>query len=126
MSGPHEREKGRFGAQAAYLPEGDPQGPPNVFHPRPEPPPGYDGYADPAEAHGWEGNAYDETAQLPLVPDATEPDEAPPAERRRHSRHGRDARRSPRAAVLAAAVGAVALVGVIAGFAFSGSSSGGS
>lgn len=41
-----------------------PQGPPNVYHPQAPAAPAYDGYADPAAAHGWQ-NAYDETRELP-------------------------------------------------------------
>ena len=43
---------------------GAPQGPPNVYHPQPEPAPSYEEYADPAVAHGWL-NAYDETREMP-------------------------------------------------------------
>lgn len=52
---------------------GAPQGPPNVYHPQPEPAPSYEEYADPAVAHGWL-NAYDETREMPVPPAV---DEAP-------------------------------------------------
>ncbi|MER6320913.1 hypothetical protein [Streptomyces coelicoflavus] len=42
------------------------QGSPNVYLPQNVPPTRYDGYADPASAHGWE-SAYDETRELPPV-----------------------------------------------------------
>ncbi|MEU0111976.1 hypothetical protein ABZ313_42455, partial [Streptomyces sp. NPDC006251] len=52
---------------------GEPQGPPpNVYLPQAAPPPAYDGYADPAAAHGWqdEGAAggVGATRELPVVP----------------------------------------------------------
>ncbi|GAA2509850.1 hypothetical protein GCM10010276_65040 [Streptomyces longisporus] len=46
---------------------GAPQGPPNVYHPQPEPAPSYEEYADPAVAHGWL-NAYDSTREMPVPP----------------------------------------------------------
>ncbi|MGV9255777.1 hypothetical protein ACWDNY_31305, partial [Streptomyces sp. NPDC003697] len=43
-------------------PAGDaPQGPPNVYLPQPAAAPSYEGYADPAAAHGWE-DAYEGTS----------------------------------------------------------------
>ncbi|MFD3836124.1 hypothetical protein ACFWWC_07650 [Streptomyces sp. NPDC058642] len=91
----------------------DPQVLPNVYHPRTEPPPPYEEYADPAVAHGWQ-NAYDETAELPRVPS-------------RRSRTGSRRKPSPwrsrRVAVAAGAVGAVSAAALIAGFAFSGGGS---
>jgi hypothetical protein len=84
-----------------------------VYHPRTEPPPPYEEYADPAVAHGWQ-NAYDETAELPRVPS-------------RRSRTGSRRKPSPwrsrRVAVAAGAVGAVSAAALIAGFAFSGGGS---
>ncbi|NEA50113.1 hypothetical protein G3I35_28565, partial [Streptomyces sp. SID10815] len=43
-----------------------PQGPPNVYHPQAPAAPAYEGYADPAAAHGWQ-NAYDRTRELPAL-----------------------------------------------------------
>ncbi|MYV38369.1 hypothetical protein GT030_05665, partial [Streptomyces sp. SID1328] len=40
--------------------------PPIVFHPPAAPAPSYEGYADPAAAHGWQ-SAYDETRELPAL-----------------------------------------------------------
>ncbi|MGA5259397.1 hypothetical protein ACPCI0_03860 [Streptomyces griseoincarnatus] len=118
----------------------DPRTPPSVYLPQTAPPPAYDAYADPAAAHGWQ-NAYDETRELPPVA-ADEP--APPSgggraagdapERPRGGLPrpgpgGRGRRRAPapprarRAVAAVSAVGAVSVAALIAGFAFSGSSS---
>ncbi|UXY29604.1 hypothetical protein [Streptomyces sp. HUAS TT20] len=51
---------------------------PNVYHPQAAAAPAYDGYADPATAHGWQ-NAYDETCELPRMTDETAPLPAPVA-----------------------------------------------
>lgn len=103
MSSPDEYGNGTHRAS-------DPQVPPNVYHPRTEPPPPYEEYADPAVAHGWQ-NAYDETAELPRISS-------------RRSRTGSRRKPSPwrsrRVAVAAGAVGAVSAAALIAGFAFSG------
>ncbi|MEV7883064.1 hypothetical protein ACWD3I_11695 [Streptomyces sp. NPDC002817] len=104
MSSPDEYGNGAHDAR-------DPQGPPNVYHPRTEPPPPYEEYADPAVAHGWQ-NAYDETAELPRVPS-----------RRPRSRRRPTPWRSRRVALAAGAVGAVSAAALIAGFAFSGDGS---
>ncbi|MET9867940.1 hypothetical protein ABZZ16_17445, partial [Streptomyces sp. NPDC006386] len=102
---------------------GEPQGPPpNVYLPQAAPPPAYDGYADPAAAHGWqdEGAAggVGATRELPVVP----------AGGRSGAGHRARRRKSPwrtrRVAVAAGAVGAVSAAALIAGFSFSGSSSG--
>ncbi|KKD05413.1 hypothetical protein [Streptomyces sp. WM6386] len=105
MSSPDEYGNGTHGARG-------PQGPPNVYHPRTEPPPPYEEYADPAVAHGWQ-NAYDETAELPRVP---------PRRSRSRSRRKPSPWRSRRVTVAAGAVGAVSAA-LIAGFAFSGGGS---
>ncbi|WP_315885797.1 hypothetical protein [Streptomyces sp. P17] len=123
------------------------QGPPNVYVPQAVPSPDYQEYADPAVAHGWQ-NAYDETSELPHIPE--EPPAAPPppgepvdadVEERvgwethwepdggsrtaRRARHRRVNRR--RALMAAGAVGAASVAALVAGFAFSSdSSSGGS
>ncbi|MFB9464201.1 hypothetical protein [Streptomyces cinereospinus] len=95
---------------------GESQGPPFVYQPqlRPDQIPAYEEYADPAAAHGWQ-NAYDETRELPPV--------APPGPRRSRRKPG--SWRQRRVAVAAGAVGAVGAAALIAGFSFSGSSSGG-
>ncbi|WP_037886813.1 hypothetical protein [Streptomyces viridochromogenes] len=81
MSRPPEQENGTYGADrangvrgvndvhGANRPTGGAGLPPNVYHPQPTAPPAYEGYADPASAHGWQ-NAYDETVQMPPVADA--------------------------------------------------------
>ncbi|GAA3829515.1 hypothetical protein GCM10022403_073440 [Streptomyces coacervatus] len=118
MSRPSEYENGTNGAA---------QGPPNVYHPRPESAPSYEEYADPAVAHGWL-NAYDETREMPPVVDG-------PSRRKHRRSAGRGAvgRRSsggpsrlvaqfPAPLKGAAVVGGV-VVALIAGFSFAGSSS---
>jgi hypothetical protein len=145
MTRPPQYENGAYGANpadsatgaydilGAHPEDGGPGGPPNVYVPPAVPPPAYDAYADPATAHGWQ-NAYDATQELPPVADG----EAGPAVGDHDPavaggpRHGsgRRSRRKPspwrsrRVAVAAGAVGAVS-VALIAGFSFSGSSSGG-
>ncbi|MER6181337.1 hypothetical protein [Streptomyces sp. NPDC001652] len=106
MSSPDEYGNGRHRAS-------DPQVPPNVYHPRAEPPPPYEEYADPAVAHGWQ-NAYDETAELPRISSRRA---------RTGSRRKPSPWRSRRVAVAAGAVGAVSAAALIAGFAFSGGGS---
>ena len=60
MSSPLHDENGAFGESDA---------PPNVYLPHVDATvPSYDGYVDPAAAHGWQ-NAYDETRELPPVRD---------------------------------------------------------
>ncbi|TQJ89650.1 hypothetical protein [Streptomyces sp. SLBN-31] len=123
MSRPAEYENGAHESNIGLHPvSGGVQDPPSVYHPQEQPAPSYEEYNDPAAAHGWQ-NAYDETAQLPaVVPDADRPQRrAAPGHRarRRPSRWS-----SPRVAV-AGAVGAVSVAAVIAGFSFSGTSSGG-
>ncbi|MGH1551834.1 hypothetical protein ACRAWF_05765 [Streptomyces sp. L7] len=60
MSSPIHDESGAFGESGA---------PPNVYLPHVDAAvPSYDGYVDPAAAHGWQ-NAYDETRELPPVRD---------------------------------------------------------
>jgi hypothetical protein len=146
MSRPPRYENGAYGADSAAGAAdpydvhgadpavGEPAGPPNVYVPPTVPPPEYDGYADPAAAHGWQ-NAYDPTQELPRVTDgeggrtAGDQDRAA-ADRPRHGT-GRRSRRRPspwrsrRVAVAAGAVGALSVAALIAGFAVSGSSSGG-
>ncbi|MEV5435629.1 hypothetical protein AB0K80_06285 [Streptomyces sp. NPDC052682] len=131
MSRPPEYDNGAYGADAAEGATGEYGGrqvPPNVYLPQSAPPPAYDAYADPAAAHGWE-NAYDETAELPRIPEDGGGREAGPG-RGRHGSRRRARRRSPawrpgRAAVAAGAVGAVSVAALIAGFSFSDPSSGG-
>ncbi|MEU9911650.1 hypothetical protein [Streptomyces sp. NPDC051001] len=106
MSSPDEYGNGTHRAS-------DPQVPPNVYHPRTEPPPPYEEYADPAVAHGWQ-NAYDETAELPRISSRRT---------RTGSRRKPSPWRSRRVAVAAGAVGAVSAAALIAGFAFSGGGS---
>ncbi|MCX4905802.1 hypothetical protein [Streptomyces sp. NBC_00878] len=78
MSRPPGNENGVYGANAANNAVGAPDAhgvrrdgdepvvPPIVYHPQVGETPVYDGYADPATAHGWQ-NAYDETRELPPV-----------------------------------------------------------
>ncbi|MFB8772468.1 hypothetical protein [Streptomyces broussonetiae] len=115
-------------------------GEPKVYHPQAAETPAYEEYVDPAAAHGWQ-NAYDETRELPTVADgehpapataARVPDVAPGFGAAGRPRGGRGARRKPsawrsrRTAVATGALGAVSAAALIAGFTFSGSSSGGS
>ncbi|WP_230396097.1 hypothetical protein [Streptomyces blattellae] len=103
-------------AQSAHPEGGDLQGPPNVYHPQEPATPAYDGYADPAAAHGWQDTAYDETAQLPPVADGVS------ATRSGHrGRHRPLGLRSRRVLVAAGAAGVVSAAAVIAAFSFSGS-----
>ncbi|MXM65080.1 hypothetical protein GR925_16940 [Streptomyces sp. HUCO-GS316] len=64
MSKPPQYDNGAYGADGT-------QGPPTVYHPSAPPAPEYEGYRDPAAAHGWQ-NAYDETCRLPRIPDGGE------------------------------------------------------
>lgn len=114
MSRPPQNENG-IGAAGA------PQGAPNVYHPRAEPPPAYDEYADPAVAHGWQ-NAYDETAELPSLPGAAGVPGAAVAPGPRSRRKPKPSPwRSRRVVVAAGAVGAVSMAALVAGFSLSGS-----
>ncbi|GAB2867170.1 hypothetical protein GCM10027074_38310 [Streptomyces deserti] len=164
MSRPPQYDNGAYRAHAANGAPGaydvggvHPAGgghrvPPNVYHPRAAPPPPYEEYADPAAAHGWQ-NVYDETAELPAVPDiegggadgtgpgvgggpgayGTPPAEGtggPGPDRHRHGSGRRGRRRagpwrSRRVALVAGAVGAVSVAALIAGFSSSGSPDGG-
>lgn len=84
MSKPPEHENGTYGANTAdgapgaydthggNRPADVPEASPTVYHPQPEPSPVYQAYADPAAAHGWAGNAYDETTELPPVVDGAD------------------------------------------------------
>jgi len=124
--------------------DGEPQGAPNVYHPYPDgrTAPVYEAYADPAAAHGWQGE-YDEasyvqgagdvdTEQLSVYVD--EGDAGPRDEshghggshrRARGRAGGPDRRRTIRlAAIAAGAACLVLLVAVIAGLFDSGSSGG--
>ncbi|WP_405731962.1 hypothetical protein OG885_16940 [Streptomyces sp. NBC_00028] len=129
MSRPPQNENG-IGAAGA------PQGAPNVYHPRAEPPPSYDEYADPAVAHGWQ-NAYDETAELPSLPGVTDVPGAadvpgvagvPGAAVAPGPRSRRKPKPSPwrsrRVVVAAGAVGAVSMAALVAGFSLSGAPGG--
>ncbi|WP_265567129.1 hypothetical protein [Streptomyces hygroscopicus] len=110
-------------ADGVHRGNGEPQNPPNVYHPYADTAPEYDRYADPAAAHGWQ-NAYDETRELPLViPD----DHGPSAARadggsRRRARSAPRSRLPRRAAFAAGAVGAVGVAVALAGAFGSGSS----
>ncbi|MGW9033179.1 hypothetical protein ACWGQ5_56695, partial [Streptomyces sp. NPDC055722] len=96
---------------------GEPQGPPNVYHPYPEATPEYEQYTDPAAAHGWQ-DAFDETQELPVSSDS--PALPVPAPRGGSRRRARPAWRSrlPRGALVAAgALGAVGVaVALVGGF----------
>ncbi|MGV9450820.1 hypothetical protein [Streptomyces sp. NPDC003635] len=99
-----------------------PEDPPNVYVPRVDQSPDYEEYPDPAVAHGWQ-NAYDETSELPRIPegrDASGPEYGGRTARR--SRRRRDNRR--RAMMAAGALGTVSVAALVAGFAFSSGSSG--
>ncbi|MYS12762.1 hypothetical protein GTW73_02175, partial [Streptomyces sp. SID4982] len=63
MSTERECEAGVYGAREA---DGAAPVPPSVYHPPAAPAPSYEGYADPAAAHGWQ-SAYDETRELPAL-----------------------------------------------------------
>jgi hypothetical protein len=97
---------------------GGPANPPNVYHPRGDASPVYEAYADPAVAHGWL-NAYDETRELPPVPDVAEG-----PRRHRGARRKPSGRRPRRAAVAAGAVGAVSAMAAAIALSLSGSPSG--
>ncbi|MCT9081401.1 hypothetical protein [Streptomyces fulvoviolaceus] len=128
MSRPPQDGNGAYGANDATgadgIPAGDePQGVPNVYHPRAGSTPAYEEYTDPAIAHGWQ-NAYDETAELPPVAGGESAASGRSAHRRPGGRRRPSAWRSRRMAVVAGAAGAASAAALIAGFAFSGSSSG--
>lgn len=140
---------GAHDAHGGIQPADTPEVSPNVYHPQAEPSPAYVAYADPAAAHGWAGNAYDETTELPPVVDGAhgarhekrggdggydyvyengydygDDHDAGRGGRRSHrGRHQPGVWRSRRVAVAAGAVGAVSLAALIAGFAMSRSSS---
>jgi hypothetical protein len=137
MSSPPEFENGAYGANGATGAHDasagvGPRVVPNVYYPPVESTPPYEEYVDPAVAHGWQ-NAYDETSQLPLVPETGEPPTVPggepvaarPAGPGRRSRRKPSRWRSRRVVVAAGAAGAVSVAALIAGFSFSGSTSGG-
>ena len=138
MSRPPEYDNGAHGvhdATGAYgvhgaLPEGDGSGGvPNVFHPTAAATPAYEQYADPAAAHGWQGTAYDETAELPRLDAQAGPRPQPgtggrAARRRAQRKPG--LLRTHRVMVAAGAVGAASVAALIAGLSLSGSSGGGS
>ncbi|MGW7793166.1 hypothetical protein ACWGKX_37740, partial [Streptomyces tricolor] len=69
MSTEREYDAGAYGMQGEG---GAPGVRPNVYHPRPAPPPAYEQYADPAAAHGWQ-NTYDDTRELPPLSEPYEP-----------------------------------------------------
>ncbi len=110
-----ERDHGA-GAYGAHGADAGPPGRPNVYHPQTGPAPSYEEYADPASAHGWHNNAYDETAQLPAVPSLPAPREPAEgrADRRRRQRRTGGRRRT---VILAGALGAAGTVAVIAALA---------
>ncbi|MFI1763588.1 hypothetical protein ACH41H_16285 [Streptomyces sp. NPDC020800] len=110
MSTERDHGAGAHGAQGA---DAGPDGRPNVYHPQTGAAPSYEEYADPASAHGWHPNAYDETARLPVVPAPREPAEGR-AERRRRQRRTGSRRRT---VILAGALGAAGTVAVIAALA---------
>ncbi|MFF7051873.1 hypothetical protein ACFY94_26345 [Streptomyces griseorubiginosus] len=106
-------------------------GAPNVYQPQPGAAPAYEEYTDPAAAHGWQ-NAYDATAELPLIesgalgpgaPGAVEPESGGRAARRRAAR-STEGRRSRRVVAVVGAVGAVGVAALIAGLSLTDSSSG--
>ncbi|MFE0449778.1 hypothetical protein ACFW2D_00520 [Streptomyces sp. NPDC058914] len=89
-----------------------------MYLPSEEDGPAYDGYVDPAVAHGWQ-NAYDETAELPRVGAVA----GSPADRAGGRADRRRAARRPRRVVVGAgAVGVVSVAALIAGLALSGGS----
>lgn len=101
------------------------QGSPNVYLPQNVPPTRYDGYADPASAHGWE-NAYDETRELPPVGERDIPSVTGGGGPRHGAGRRAVARRPGRTVAVAGVVGAVSVAALIAGFVWPGSPSGGS
>ncbi|MEV7200993.1 hypothetical protein [Streptomyces griseoluteus] len=130
MSTERECESEVYGAHEAV---GAAPVPPIVFHPPAAPAPSYEGYADPAAAHGWQ-SAYDETRELPALTELPAPDGpmAPGAVKvgdaaRGRSGRGRRAagRRRRRVLVAGAVTGTVGAVAVIAGLVASSSPSGG-
>ncbi|MEV0737533.1 hypothetical protein AB0I51_16465 [Streptomyces sp. NPDC050549] len=118
MSSPIHDENGAFGESDA---------PPNVYLPHVDAEvPSYDGYVDPAAAHGWQ-NAYDETRELPPVrDDGAVGVEGAGAVVGRAELRRRGARRSRRVVVAVGALGAVSVATLVVGFAVSGTSSDGS
>lgn len=116
MSSPLHDENGAFGESDA---------PPNVYLPRVDTTvPSYDGYVDPAAAHGWQ-NAYDETRELPPVRDDDGVAGAGVGVGRAELRR-QGTRRSRRVVVAVGALGAVSVAVLVVGFAVSGTSSDGS
>ncbi|MFI7012976.1 hypothetical protein [Streptomyces sp. NPDC050164] len=103
---------------------GEPQGPPNVYLPQPDPPPTYDAYADPAAAHGWQ-DAYDNAEPTDGMGDTRE---LPPVPARGRTGGGHRSRRRPspwRTRRVAVAAGAASVAALIAWFSLSGAPSGG-
>ncbi|MFD8804971.1 hypothetical protein [Streptomyces sp. NPDC059597] len=112
MSSEREYEAGAYDAHEA---DGAAPVPPVVYRPQPAEAPSYDGYADPAAAHGWQ-KAYDATRELPVIAPLVEPPPAPPAPEgsRAAARRRRDGGRR-RVAVAGAVVGTVGAAAAIAG-----------
>jgi len=123
MSSPLHDENGAFGESDA---------PPNVYLPHVDATvPSYDGYVDPAAAHGWQ-NAYDETRELPPVRDDGVAGAGAGAGTSVGAGVGRaelrrqGGRRSRRVVVAVGALGLVCVAALVVGFAVSGTSSHGS
>jgi hypothetical protein len=117
MSSPIHDENGASGESEA---------PPNVYLPHVDAAvPSYDGYVDPAAAHGWQ-NAYDETRELPPVRDDGVGGAGAGAGVGRAELRRQGARRSRRVVVAGGALGVVAVAALVVGFAVSGTSSDGS
>ena len=115
MSSPLHDENGAFGESDA---------PPNVYLPHVDTTvPSYDGYVDPAAAHGWQ-NAYDETRELPPVRGDGVAGAGAGVGRAELRRQG--GRRSRRVVVAVGALGVVCVAALVVGFAVSGTSSHGS
>ncbi|WP_051857690.1 hypothetical protein [Streptomyces cellulosae] len=124
MARPPQHDDDAYGVPEVTRESVEFPGSPNVYHPRAEATPLYEAYADPAAAHGWQ-NAYDQTRELPSVAvDAPAPARGGAGRGRRRARRKPAGRPSLRTLVAVGAVG-VSAVALIAGFSFSGSSSGG-
>jgi hypothetical protein len=112
-----------YPAGASHPGGGEDRNQPNVYHPYAVAEPDYDGYADPAAAHGWQ-NAYDETRELPVTIGGMS-DPGAVGRTRASRRRARTPSRSPlprRAALAVGALGAVGVVVALAGGFGSGSS----